>query len=244
MNILSWNINGYTKASMPLIMDFVSNGRYDLILLQETKSSSIPLPLAMSEYKTANFSSKKSNYSSTFTAMKHSPISIIRGIGSEEFDSDGRVLTSEFDNFFVVNAYFPFAGDFLAKIEYKLKFLHEFERYCKELKKKKPLIICGDFNIAHQDIDRTFGDESMPGFSLAERTWLSSFLQSGYVDSFRFLHKNIRKYSGIWYHDRNKADRLDYCLLSNELVGLLKSSDILDITEGSDHMPVVAELEI
>ncbi|MDG6936857.1 MAG: endonuclease/exonuclease/phosphatase family protein [Nitrososphaerota archaeon] len=242
MNILSWNINGFTKANLSTISDIVSRAEYDLILFQETKSSNVPLPLTLSSYKTINFPSKKPNYSGTLIATKEPPLSILRGIGNEEFDKDGRLITLEFDRFYVLNAYFPFAGDFLAKLESKLNFLREFERHCRELSTKKPLIICGDFNIAHQDIDRTFGDEGMPGFSLKEREWLSAFLKSGFTDSFRFLHKGVRKYSGIWYNDKSKADRLDYCLLSNELVSLLRGSDILDKVEGSDHMPIVVEL--
>lgn len=244
MDVLSWNINGYTKANMHAINEIVSLSKYDLILFQETKSSDVPLPLTMSEYKIVNFPSKKLNYSGTLFAVKQSPISIIKGIGNEEFDNEGRVITLEYDGFFIINAYFPFAGDFLAKIDTKLNFLHEFERHCMNLKDKKPLIICGDFNIAHEDIDRTFGNEGMPGFSLEERAWFSSFLKLGFTDSFRFLHKNVRKYSGIWYDNKNKADRLDYCVLSNQLTGRLRSSDILENVNGSDHMPIITELDM
>jgi exodeoxyribonuclease-3 len=244
MKILSWNINGFTKSNLPMINDIVSSGEYGLILFQETKSPNVPLPLATSGYKIINSPSKKPNYSGTLTATKEPPVSILRGFGDSEFDRDGRLITLEFDHFYVLNAYFPFAGDFLSNIELKLSFSRKFEQYCKELMVKKPLLICGDFNIAHKDIDRTFGNDGMPGFSLREREWFSSFLKLGFIDSFRFLHKDTRKYSGIWYNDRSKADRLDYCLLSAELAGFLRKSDILDNVGGSDHMPVIVELDL
>lgn len=229
---------------MHSINDIFSLSKYDLILFQETKNSNVPLLLTMSKYKIINFSSKKPNYGGTLSAVKQPPISITKGIGIEEFDNEGRVTTLEYDNFFVINAYFPFAGDFLAKIDAKMSFLHEFERHCMDLKNKKPLIICGDFNIAHKDIDRTFGNESMPGFSKEERAWFSSFLNLGFIDSFRFLHKDVKKYSSVWYNDKHKADRLDYCILSKELGETLKSSDILSSVDGSDHMPIAIEFGI
>lgn len=243
-NILSWNINGYTKSNTQSINEIILSSKYDLILFQETKSTNIPLHLTMSGYKLINFPSSKINYGGTLSAVRKSPISILKGIGKKEFDYSGRVTTLEYDNFFVINAYFPFAGDFLFKIDTKMRFLQEFEQHCIKLKTEKPLIICGDLNIAHEDVDRTFGDENMPGFSLKERLWLTSFLNLGFIDSFRFLHKNVKKYSSIWYNNKNKADRLDYCILSKELVGNLKSSDILDNVSGSDHLPTLTQLEL
>ena len=244
MNILSWNINGYTKSNTHMINDIVSSSKYDIVLFQETKNSNVPLPLVMSEYKIINFPSKKPNYCGTLSAVKHAPISIAKGIGKEEFDNEGRVITLEYDSFFIINAYFPFSGDLLAKINTKMSFLEEFGGYCMNLKDRKPLIICGDFNIAHNDIDRTFGNESMPGFSKDERAWFSSFLNLGFIDSFRFLHKDVTKYSSIWYNDKSRRDRLDYCILSEELSGALVSSDILDNVSGSDHAPVVVEINM
>ena len=242
MRILSWNINGFTKANLSIIQAIFSSSKYDTILFQETKSASIPLSLSMSDYKTTLFPSKRVNYGGTLAATRNSPLSIVKGLGLERRDEDGRVIALEFDDIYLVNAYFPFAGDKLVKLDSKLKFLVEFEEHTKALKARKPVVICGDFNIAHRDIDRTFGSADMPGFSVTERDWLSRFLDSGFVDSFRFVNGDARKYSGYWYGDKSQADRLDCSLVSKNITDRIRGADILNDVEGSDHWPITLEL--
>jgi exodeoxyribonuclease-3 len=241
MRVLSWNINGFTKANLSIIQTILSSSNYDTILFQETKTASIPLSLLMSDYKTTLFPSKRVNYGGTLAATRNSPLSIVKGLGLAA-DQDGRVITLEFDEIFLVNAYFPFAADKLVKLDSKLKFLAEFEERIKALNARKPVVICGDLNIAHRDIDRTFGSADMPGFSVRERDWLSRFLDSGFVDSFRFVNGDVRKYSGYWYGDKSQADRLDYSLISKIITDRIRGADILNDIEGSDHWPITLEL--
>jgi exodeoxyribonuclease-3 len=242
LRVLSWNINGFTKANLFIIEAILSSSKYDAILFQETKSASIPLSLSMSDYKTTLFPSRRVNYGGTLAATRNSPLSVVKGLGLEQRDEDGRVITLEFENIYLVNAYFPFAGGKLAKLDSKLKFLAEFEEHIKALKARKPVVICGDLNIAHRDIDRTFGSASMPGFSAKERDWLSRFLDSGFVDSFRFVNGDVRKYSGYWRGDKSQADRLDYSLVSKNIADRIRGAGILNDVEGSDHWPITLEL--
>jgi exodeoxyribonuclease-3 len=199
MRILSWNINGFSKANFSVIQAMLSSSKYDAVLFQETRTVSVPLFLSMSDYNTTLFPSKRASHGGTLTSTRTPPVSVAKGLG--ERDEAGRVITSEFDDMYLVNAYFPFAGNKLAKLDSKLQFLAEFEEHIKALGARKPVVICGDLNIAHRDIDRTFGGVDLPGFSGRERDWLSRFLDSGFVDSFRFVNGDIRKYSGYWYGD-------------------------------------------
>jgi len=240
MRILSWNINGFTKANLSIIQAIFSNSNYDVVLFQETKSANIPLSLSMSDYHTELFPSKTAGYGGTLTATRIHPLSVVKGLGEQS--DEWRVVTLEFDDIYLLNVYFPFAGDRLAKLDFKLQFLSEFEEQVKTLKTKKPVVICGDFNIAHRDIDRTFGSADMPGFSDKERNWFTRFLDSGLVDSFRFVNGDARKYSGYWYGDTNQSDRLDYSLVSKDIMHRIRGADILNDVEGSDHWPITLEL--
>ena len=242
MRILSWNINGFTKTNLPVIQAIASSSKYDVVLFQETKSVSVPLPLISSNFKTVLFPSKKPNYGGMLAATVRSPVSVVKSFRPGHRDEDGRVITLEFGDIFLINAYFPFAGEKLAKLDSKLKFLVEFEEYARALSARKPVVICGDLNIAHREIDRTFGSDDMPGFSVRERDWLSGFLGSGFIDAFRFVNGDARKYSGCWYGDRKRADRLDYSLVSKSIVARVSGAEILDDVEGSDHWPITLEL--
>jgi exodeoxyribonuclease-3 len=242
LRILSWNINGFTKANLCIIQAIFCSSKHDAILFQETKVASIPLSLSMSDYEATLFPSKRMNHGGTLAATRSSPLSVVKGLGLEQRDDDGRVITLEFDDIYLVNAYFPFAGDQLVKLDSKLAFLAEFEEHAKALKARKPVVICGDLNIAHRDIDRTFGSADMPGFSAKERGWLSRFLDSGFVDAFRFVNGDARRYSGYWYGDKSQADRLDYSLVSKNITERMRGADILNDVEGSDHWPITLEL--
>ena len=242
MRILSWNINGFNKPNLPTIQSIFSSSRYDAIFFQETKTATIPLSLSMSGYRTTLFPSKRVNFGGTLAATKISPLSVVKGLGLEHRPEEGRVMILEFNEIYLVNAYFPFAGDKLANLDSKLKFLAKFENRIKALEARKPAVVCGDLNIAHRDIDRTFGSTDMPGFSIAERAWFSRFLDSGFVDSFRFVNGDTRKYSGYWYGDKRRADRLDYALVSTSITNKIRGADIVNEVEGSDHWPITLEL--
>lgn len=175
---------------------------------------------------------------------REEPIRVIKGIGSEVFDREGRVLTLEFQNFFAVNTYFPNSRRGLERLDYKIEFDAQFQRWAKELERKKPLIICGDFNVAHREIDiaRPAENRNNAGFTMEERTWMDNFLNDGFIDSFRLLHEKEVKYSW-WSYMRNAREknigwRIDYFVLSKSLKEKILSADIMVNIMGSDHAPL------
>jgi exodeoxyribonuclease-3 len=171
---------------------------------------------------------------------------VIKGLQIKEFDDEGRTVTLELKDFYVINAYFPRAGDNLERLDFKLKFNNEIENFVLKLRKAKPVILCGDFNIAHQNIDGAFSDPTIPGLTPQERSWFSHFLSLGFIDTFRYLHPNVRKYSWWSYmgkaREKNLGLRLDYCIVSEELKDRIKMADILIDIQGSDHAPIILEL--
>ncbi|WP_338603760.1 exodeoxyribonuclease III [Sulfolobus tengchongensis] len=246
MKIVSWNINGIRAALKKNLLEFVQANNFDIIMFQETRGDLVPLDFIMMGYSIFSFPSKRRGYSGVMTLSKIKPLNVIKGLGIEEFDSEGRVISIELEDFFVVNSYFPRAGDKLERLDFKLKFNSAIEKFSEQLRKNKPVVICGDFNIAHQNIDAAYGDPSMPGLTPQERAWLSHFLSLGYIDTFRYFHPNQRKYSWWSYmmnaRERNLGLRLDYCLVSEEIKDRIKNADILVEVLGSDHAPVILEL--
>jgi exodeoxyribonuclease-3 len=241
MKIISWNINGFNKTSMPDIQKLVSSNEYDAILLQEIKSPNVPLTLITSGYVINKFNSNKVNYSGVLSATKEKPMSVIKGMGIKEYDDEGRVLTLEFKYLYIINVYFPFAMK-PERQEFKLRLLDDFVRFCEALGAKKPVLICGDINIAHKEIDIVRGTPDTPGCIPKEREWLSKFLDSGFVDAFRFFNKDKVKYSGFRYYNKDQGERFDYFLVPKELIGRAKNSEIMDNVPSLDHLPITLEM--
>ncbi|MDT7861977.1 MAG: exodeoxyribonuclease III [Saccharolobus sp.] len=246
MKIVSWNINGLRSALKKNLLEFIKSDKYDIILFQEIRGEIVPLDFIMLGYNIFSFPAKRKGYSGVMTLSVIKPINVIKGIGISEFDNEGRVITIELQDFFIINSYFPRAGDNLSRLEFKLNFNNSIENFSEKLRKIKPVIICGDFNVAHQNIDAAYNDPSIPGLTPQEKAWFSHFLSLGYIDTFRYFHPNERKYS--WWsfmmnaRERNTGLRLDYCLVSKELEGRIRNADILDNILGSDHAPIILEL--
>ncbi|GAB6946581.1 exodeoxyribonuclease III [Vulcanisaeta sp. JCM 16161] len=244
MRIISWNVNGLRSIMRKGSLDkLLGMGDYDIVLLQEIRSSGdVPLTIMGLGYEAYPFPAERRGYAGVMTLTKMHPTSVIKGLGIKEFDSEGRVITTEFNDFYVVNAYFPRAGDDLSRLGFKMSFCAAIERFLIDLRSKKPVIVCGDFNIARDRVDSSFWDEKHPGLTPEERAWLNQFLKKGFIDTFRELHPSAKVFTWRSYRERWRAMRIDYCIISEELRNNVVKAEILSNIEGSDHVPVMIEI--
>ncbi len=246
MNLISWNLNGIKSTMGYGLIDFVKKDNADVYCFQEVKSNPEDANLEMIPlgYKSYWFPAEKKGYAGVMAYSKIEPLSIIKGLGREEFDKEGRVLTLEFENFFLVNAYFPHSQRELKRIDFKLNFNKTFLKFCEKLRKKKPVVIASDFNVAHKEIDlkNPKSNRKNAGFTDQEREWFEYFLNKGYVDIFREFEKEGGHYT--WWSNRFKARernigwRVDYFIVSSEFLKNVKKSEILPDIFGSDHCPI------
>ncbi len=258
MKLFSWNVNGI-RAAAKNVEVLLKKGKPDIIGLQEVKISDAArakVKFYFKDYDEYWNPAARPGYSGTAVFVRrnsrnminHVPAKITKGMGIKEFDKEGRVQTLEFKKFFFVNAYFPNANRELSRLGYKLKFNKAFLKYVKTLEKKKPVVMCGDFNVAHEEIDikNVKPNIGNAGFTHEERVDMSMFLQKGFVDTFRHLHKNKAQYSWWSYRfdarSRNIGWRIDYFLVSRKIMKNVKKAFILDKVLGSDHAPVGIEV--
>ncbi len=246
MKILSWNVNGLRAAIKNGILDELKKEDPDIILFQEVKVDklSVPEEIYHLNYKVYLNSAEKKGYSGTMALSKIEPLNYSTGIGIPEFDSEGRVQTLEFEEFYIVNSYFPNSQHGLTRLDFKMDFNDKILNYLESLKKKKPVIITGDFNVAHEEIDiaRPKDNEKNAGFTIEERTFMSKFLEEGYIDSYRYFHKDPGHYSWWSYRfnarEKNIGWRIDYFIISKDFIDKLKDSIIMENIKGSDHAPL------
>ncbi len=254
MKLLSWNINGIRAVMRKGFLDFLKKEKPDVLALQETKINNEAR--AKHNFDFANYVefwnfAERPGYSGTAILVKENIAkkylisnTVINGIGIEEFDCEGRIQTLEFKNFYFINAYFPNSGPELARLDYKLRFDAAILKYLKKLERKKPVIIAGDFNVAHEEIDIARPKENIgnAGFTYEEREWMTKFIKAGFVDIFRYMHPNKIEYSWWSYRararERNIGWRIDYFLVSAKIIKHIKKSFILNDVYGSDHCPV------
>ncbi|AKA48456.1 exodeoxyribonuclease III [uncultured archaeon] len=247
----SWNVNGIRAASKNGLVEFIEKYEFDAIMLQEIKADKkqVPEELHHYGYYVEVFPSRKKGYSGTMCMFKDKAVSVKNGIGDRDFDSEGRVQVLEYDGYFLVNSYFPNSQRGLTRLGYKLQFNDLFLEFCDDLRKEKPVIICGDFNVAHEDRDiaRPNDNRKNAGFTEEERTWMTKFLDSGYLDTFRMFSDEGGQYTWWTYRfnarERNIGWRIDYFIVSEELKNKVKGAGILQEVSGSDHAPVFMELE-
>lgn len=246
----SWNVNGLRAAITKGFFDWADSIDADFICLQETKLSSPLEFLELPDYeKFYNYAQKK-GYSGTAILTRKKPISVRYGIGDAAHDGEGRVITLEMEDFFLVCVYVPNSQRELARLDYRREWNSAFEEYIVSLDNIKPVIVTGDLNVAHKEIDlkNPKNNERNAGFSIEERTDFSRFLSRGFVDSFRVLHPDEIKYSWWSYmfqaRAKNAGWRIDYFVVSERLKDKIVSADILTEVLGSDHCPVVLELDI
>lgn len=251
--IISYNVNGIRAALKKDWADWARAANADVIALQETKAQPDQLDLSVFEdlgYHHYWFSAQKKGYSGVALLCKEKPLHVEYGCGIEDYDFEGRVIRADFSDYSVISVYFPSGTTGGLRQDFKISFLNDFQNYIKHLKKEIPnLIISGDYNICHEPIDihNPMTNKNTSGFLPEEREWVSQFLASGFVDSFRRLNKEPHQYSWWSYRAaaraRNKGWRIDYHMISESLLPRLSRATILSEAKHSDHCPILVRID-
>lgn len=248
MKLISWNVNGLRACAGKGFSDVFRSLDADFFCLQETKMQEGQLDLAFEGYESYwNYADKK-GYSGTAIFTRLKPISVTRGIGIDEHDHEGRVITLEMEHFYLVTVYVPNAQDGLKRLDYRMRWEDDFQAYLSELDKKKPVIVCGDLNVAHEEIDlkNPKTNHQNPGFTDEERAKFSQWLSRGFKDTFRTLYPEAQTYSWWSYRfharEKNVGWRIDYFVVSDRLMPQVSDAKIHTDILGSDHCPVELEL--
>lgn len=249
MRIISWNVNGLRAVMKKNFESILDETDADIFCLQETKMSRDVEPITFEGFTAYwNFADKK-GYSGTAVLSRRPVVKHFLGIGRDEHDHEGRVVTAEYDDFYLVNVYTPNSQTGLARLDYRMLWEEAFLDYVMTLDRIKPVVICGDLNVAHREIDlkNPKANRNNPGFTDAERNAFSRLLDAGFTDTFRQLHPDVQKYSWWSYRYNARAKnigwRIDYFLVSHRFADRVKHADILDHIVGSDHCPVVIEIK-
>ncbi len=244
---VSWNVNGIRAVEKKGFIDMLPAFDADVVCLQETKAQPDQLSEQLKNipgYSSYWHSAERKGYSSVACYSRIEPVAIHYGIGVPEIDREGRVLTLEFGSYYLINIYFPNSGEKLVRLDYKLRFNAQLIAFAKELEKKKPVILCGDFNVAHKEIDLKNPQNNVKnaGFTPEERAWMDSFVAAGYVDTFRIFNQEPEQYTWWSYRFSARAKnigwRIDYFCVSETAKARVKSAAILHEILGSDHCPV------
>ena len=251
MKLISWNVNGLRAAVTKGFMESFNELDADIFCLQETKLQPEQISLELPGYEQYWNSAVKKGYSGTAVFTRVKPLSVTNGIGIEEHDQEGRVITAEYDNFYLVCCYTPNSQRELARLEYRMTWEDAFRNYLLELDKKKPVILCGDLNVAHQEIDlkNPKTNRKNAGFSDEERAKMTELLESGFTDTFRHLYPDaIEEYSWWSYmgkaRERNTGWRIDYFITSKRLDDKIQEAKIHQQIFGSDHCPVELVIDL
>ena len=250
MKFISWNVNGIRACCDKGFRDIFQQLDADFFCLQETKMQAGQLDLQFEGYTSYWNYAEKKGYSGTAIFCRQEPLSVAYGIGIAEHDTEGRVITLEFADFYMVTVYTPNAQDGLKRLDYRMQWEDDFRAYLQELDKKKPVIVCGDLNVAHQEIDlkNPKGNKKNPGFTDEERGKFDALLAAGFVDTFRHFYPTLEGAYSWWsyrFHAREKnvGWRIDYFLTSERLREKLTGAKIHADVFGSDHCPVEVTLE-
>ena len=251
MKLISWNVNGLRACAGKGFEESFKALDADFFCLQETKMQEGQLDLAFDGYESYwNYADKK-GYSGTAIYTRQKPLNVSYGIGIDEHDHEGRVITLEMDNFFLVTVYTPNSQDGLKRLDYRMKWEDDFQAYLKSLDKKKPVIVCGDMNVAHKEIDlkNPKTNRKNAGFTDEEREKFTQLLQKGFIDTFRFFYPDKTDIYSWWsyrFHarEKNAGWRIDYFVVSERLAEKLEGASIHNEVYGSDHCPVELTINI
>ena len=245
MKFISWNVNGLRACVTKGFLDFFKEVDADIFCLQETKLQEGQIDLELEGYHQYWNYAQKKGYSGTATFTKIEPISAAYGIGIEEHDNEGRVITLEFEDFYFVTVYTPNSQSELKRLEYRMKWEDDFREYLLKLDSKKPVIMCGDLNVAHKEIDlkNPKTNRKNAGFTDEERGKFTDFLASGFIDTYRFFNPDKTDIYSWWSYrfkarEKNAGWRIDYFCASKKIEDRLISADIHTEILGSDHCPV------
>ena len=251
MKLISWNVNGLRAAVTKGFMESFNELDADIFCLQETKLQPDQISLELPGYEQYWNSAVKKGYSGTAVFTRIKPLSVTNGIGIEEHDQEGRVITAEYDNFYLVCCYTPNSQRELARLDYRMTWEDAFRNYLLELDKKKPVILCGDLNVAHQEIDlkNPKTNRKNAGFSDEERSKMTELLDAGFTDTFRYLYPDAVDVYSWWSYmgkarDRNVGWRIDYFVTSQRLDDAIVEAKIHSQILGSDHCPVELEINL
>ena len=245
MKLISWNVNGLRAVVGKNFREVFQSLDADFFCLQETKMQAGQLDLQFPGYRSWwNFADKK-GYSGTAIFTKHTPLSVTYGLGIDEHDHEGRVITLEMPDFYLVTCYTPNSQDGLRRLDYRMTWEDDFRAYLQRLDAKKPVIVCGDLNVAHKEIDlkNPKTNRKNAGFTDEEREKMTTLLDAGFTDSFRFFYPDLTDAYSWWSYrfrarEKNAGWRIDYFLVSNRLADKMASATIHNEIFGSDHCPV------
>ncbi len=250
MRFVSWNVNGLRACLGKGFEDSMKSLDADICGLQETKMQPGQATVDLGDYTEYFNSADKKGYSGTAVFTKEKPINVTYGIGIDEHDHEGRVITAEYDDFYFVTCYTPNSQNELKRLDYRMKWEEDFLEYIKSLDKVKPIVLCGDLNVAKEEIDlkNPKTNRMNAGFTDEEREKMRILLSSGFTDSFRFLHPEEEKYSWWSYRFNARANnagwRIDYFIVSDRIKDKIKSAEIHNDIMGSDHCPVSIEIDL
>ena len=250
MKFISWNVNGLRACEGKGFSDIFHRMDADFFCLQETKMQAGQLDLTYEGYQSYWNYAEKKGYSGTAIFTRHTPVSVKLGIGVDEHDHEGRTITLEYEDFFLITVYVPNSQDELRRLDYRMRWEDDFRQYVLQLDAVKPVIICGDMNVAHQEIDlkNPKTNRRNAGFTDEERDKMTLLLESGFTDTFRYFYPDLKEAYSWWSYrfrarEKNTGWRIDYFLVSNRLQEHLQSAAIHSDILGSDHCPVEVVIE-
>ncbi|MCL1884214.1 MAG: exodeoxyribonuclease III [Defluviitaleaceae bacterium] len=249
LKMVSWNVNGLRACVGKGFMEFLNDGDFDLVGIQETKMQPEQANFDFSGYKVFWNSAEKKGYSGTLVLSKKEPLSVRNGMGVAEHDNEGRVIALEFEKFFFVTVYTPNSQRELARLEYRMRWEDDFREYLAGL--GKPVVLCGDLNVAHKEIDlkNPKTNTKNAGFTPEEREKMTELLDAGFIDTFRHIHPDTKDAYTWWSYmgkarEKNSGWRIDYFLVSEDLRSAIREASIHPNILGSDHCPVELVLEV
>ena len=245
MKLISWNVNGIRACVQKGFLDFFNEVDADIFCIQESKLQEGQINLELEGYHQYWNYAEKKGYSGTAIFTKKEPISVYYGVGIEEHDREGRVITLEFEDFYMITVYTPNSQNGLARLDYRMKWEEDFKNYLKNLEKTKPVIVCGDLNVAHKEIDlkNPTTNRKNAGFTDEEREKFTELLNAGFIDTFRYFYPDTKGIYSWWSYrfnarKNNAGWRIDYFITSESLKDRLESAKIHTEILGSDHCPV------
>lgn len=250
MKLISWNVNGLRACVQKGFLEYFREAEADVFCLQETKMQAGQLELDLPGYHQYWNYAEKKGYSGTAIFTKKEPLKVTCGIGVEEHDHEGRVITAEYEEYYVVTVYVPNAQRELTRLAYRMEWEEAFLNYIRGLEEKKPVIYCGDLNVAHKEIDlkNPKTNRRNAGFTDEERNCFSKVLENGFVDTFRYFYPDLKDAYSWWSYmgqarSRNVGWRIDYFVVSETLKSKLEDAKIHSAVQGSDHCPVELDLK-
>ena len=250
MKLISWNVAGFRAVLKKGFDKFFKEIDADVFCIQESKVLPEQFEYLPDGYEMYLNPAERKGYSGTLVYSRIKPLNVTYGMGIDEHDHEGRIITLEFKEFFLVTEYVPNVKRDLSRLDYRMQWEDDFRKYLKGLEKKKPVVVCGDLNVAHNEIDIKNAKQNIgnAGFTYEERGKFTELLDSGFIDTFRYYNKDVEKYSWWSYmgsaREKNIGWRIDYFVVSKDIIGKISNTEIYDNVMGSDHCPIGIEIKM